>query len=97
GEVPGARVAPPPFGVGVGGDREPLAVRRPRRAKETAGLVRIALDAVLPGQIAQLSSLEVEQPDVGLVAVTRGDERERRPVGRKHGLIVDRVTYGKTL
>src|SRR5688572_18744441 len=65
--------------VPVGRERDPLTVRRPRRAK-VAGRVL--------GQVSRLPSGHIHDPDVGLSAATR-DEGERLAVRRKRGLIVE--------
>src|SRR5436190_21553765 len=71
--LPGA-LASPPFRVAIGGKGKPLAIWRPPRPEEAAGLVWITLYSTLPGQIAELLRLEIENPDVGLVRVACRNE-----------------------
>ena len=78
-----------PVGVTIGREREPLAIRRPRRPEEAVGARRIALHLFGAGQVARLAAFQFEQPDIRAVAIARGDEGETCSIWRKHGCIFD--------
>ncbi len=85
-----AIVMPAPRGIAVGGKGQPPAIGRPCGAEETVRSRLVALYAGRPGQVAQLSCPQVHDPDIGTVAIARGNKGQTRAIGRQDGGVVHR-------
>ena len=83
--------------ISVRGERDPLAVGRPRRPEKAVQLARRRLQGRCARQIAQLARPEIHYPDVGRMRAAGRNERHLIPVWRKCRLIVKRWVVGEAL